>query len=122
MHGLYHGVKALALLFLLLVAFVIGQATQYHFAKTQRRFDTLQSWIYAHPEQEAPTLQFIDRCIRHPPRLFGSNKKLSLYECGESLGAYDLVDTLAQSERANLRAWPLSELLPTPPQPLITQH
>ncbi|MFM2623535.1 hypothetical protein [Vibrio owensii] len=92
-------------------AFTLGQATQYHHSSNEVRYTTLQSWLNTYPEQRDLTHRFIDRCINHPPRMFGSDKTLSLYECGESLGAYDLVDTLEQAERMlSDAAWPLSEL------------
>lgn len=110
MKTLMRFIKGLCICLIVFGAFTLGQATQYHLSSEEVRYTTLQSWLNTYPDQRDLTHRFIDRCINHPPRMFGSDKTLSLYECGDSLGAYDLVDTLEQAERMlSDVAWPLSE-------------
>lgn len=95
----------------------VGQMSQYFLSSKDARAHTIAIWNKHNPNQTALSQLFIDQCLTSE-RLDKSKIKESLkyepkfigiYECGDSLGALELVVEIKRTDQAmHSLAWPLS--------------
>jgi len=106
-------------IFTLLAFTTIGQVSQYITSAKELRTQAIMQWEKDNPLNTALSNQFIYHCLtnRKTPStaaLDGAlqNKHpLTIYECGENLGAHELVKKVqAADEQLTTLAWPLSVL------------
>ena len=97
--------KSLLLASAILLVVILGQASQYFYSLNELRYQTLMYWQLVHPEQDALTYKFIDLCMSESSKL---HDEFSLYDCGNKIGAGDLVKELKKTDQMLERfAWPL---------------
>ncbi|MFN1580482.1 hypothetical protein [Vibrio rotiferianus] len=100
--------KSLLLASAILLLVVLGQASQYFYSLNELRYQTLVYWQLVHPEQDALTYRFIDRCMSDSSKYHDNTYEASLYDCGNKIGAGDLVKELKKTDQMLERfAWPL---------------
>ncbi|MFV8413802.1 hypothetical protein [Vibrio owensii] len=98
-------IKATIFSGIVLLFFVLGQASQYFKSSNELRDQAIESWLMRYPKQSTLTYQFIERCINEPLL----HQRTAVYGCGRNLGAYALVEELQRTDQMLIQlAWPLS--------------
>ncbi|WP_045422808.1 hypothetical protein [Vibrio jasicida] len=106
-------------IFALLAFTVIGQASQYIASAKELRTQAITQWEKDNPLSTALSNQFIYHCLKSrktPSKdalddALQNKHPLTIYECGENLGAHDLVKKVqAADKQLTTLAWPLSVL------------
>lgn len=94
-----------------------GQVGQYMVSTKDARMHTITLWNEQNPDNSAISQQFINYCLTPKEieegdlkeQLGRDTKAISLYDCGNSLGAESLVAAIRKSDASmSSLAWPLS--------------
>lgn len=103
-------VSLCAIILALIAVGQAGQAGQFIISANELRDHTLKRWQHTHPEQSELIEHFVSLCInraQNPPT--ESIEFVSVYDCGNELGAQELMKELQKSgNNLNTMAWPLS--------------
>lgn len=110
---------------LIIAGAFLGQIGQHLKAVNDVRLDSIAHWIAKDQNRAILAEEFITKCIKGKPKAhnkfdpIGDRKRidgdpLSVYQCGESIGASDLVAVIKGSDNVlTSYAWPLSLADPT---------
>jgi hypothetical protein len=108
-------IKYSALLFAALVLVAFGQFGQTMHSISDLRNNEISLWKIKNPDNEALANTFINECLNSKMKrsadipISNEKKPVSLYECGNDLGANELVELIKKSDsRIVTAAWPLS--------------
>ncbi|ALR95851.1 hypothetical protein [Vibrio alginolyticus] len=118
-HTLKKAFHVIGLVLAALIFVTAGQIAQYITSVKELRQQTILDWQTHHPKQQASIQAFIDSCLTPKPKhnddfikeMEESKPTILLTECGEKMGAKELVSAITKSD-AQLQqlAWPLSYL------------
>lgn len=103
--------KWVALIVAVLVLVAVGQFGQYMASAKDVRNSAIEKWITANASETRLADRFVSECITGKPiaERTMETKAVSVYECGNSIGANDLVSAVQAADQAMVSvAWPLS--------------
>jgi hypothetical protein len=106
--------KYMAFVLLGLIFLTIGQLGQYFNSHADLRLHVINEWADLDSSRSEIAERFISTCINGRSDDIGrmpKGKVMSLYECGETIGASQLVSEIKKSDGIlKTFAWPLSTL------------
>lgn len=104
--------KCILLSALTLALVAAGQVGQLIISANELRDHTLEQWQHTHPEQSELIEHFVSLCInnvQNPPTESIEFEIVTVYDCGNELGAQELMNELQKNgNNLNTMAWPLS--------------
>lgn len=112
MKQLYFLLKFGMLLSVSLALVGIGQASQAFKLNDDLRRHVINQWVDSESSRAEIAERFVATCIEGRASIQNMEKKfVTVYECGESIGANDLAAAVKESDKIlRTLAWPLSTL------------